>query len=323
MKFLHYRDISLVPRHSSLESRSLADTTVDFLGRKFALPVIPANMRDVIDIDIAKLLCHTNHFYIFHRWFYGPENIRENIQCVKEFVREMNIKGFMVSISIGVGELWEDFIDFLSKNQRFYNVDYITIDVATADHENVKSTIKCVKDNLPNTKLIVGNVATAEACEYLIKLGVDAIKVGVGGGSICSTANKTGFHVPMFSCCLQCAPVCEKYNIPFIADGGIKEFGDIAKALTAGASMAMAGGIFAECIDSPAEIVNGYKQYRGSTSYEMKGKNLHIEGKKIEIVHSVKYLERLEEIKQALSSSISYAGGKDLSVFNLVNYITV
>jgi len=141
--------------------------------------------------------------------------------------------------------------------------------------------------------------------------------------SICSTFNKTGFTVPMFSCCLQCAPVCEKYDVPFIADGGIKEFGDIAKALCAGANLCMAGGIFAECIDSPAEIINGHKQYRGSTSFEMKGVHNHIEGKKIEIVHSVKYSERLEELKQALQSSVSYAGGADLSVFNLVNYIII
>ena len=195
--------------------------------------------------------------------------------------------------------------------------------MAHADHENVKSIISKVKSLLPQTKLIVGNVATAEGCEYLADLGVDAIKVGIGGGRICTTKNKTGFTVPMFSCILHCAPVCEKYNIPLIADGGIEEFGDIAKALVAGADMVMAGGIFAECIDSPAQIVDGKKQYRGSTSYEMKGQNKHIEGRKLETPHSVKYEARLEEIKQALQSSISYAGGKDTSAFNLVDFIIV
>lgn len=141
--------------------------------------------------------------------------------------------------------------------------------------------------------------------------------------SICTTKNKTGFTVPMFSCILNCAPICEKYNIPLIADGGVEEFGDISKALVAGADMVMTGGIFAECIDSPAQIVGGKKQYRGSTSYEMKGENKHVEGKKLEIIHSVKYEERLEEIKQALQSGISYAGGKDISSFNLVDFIIV
>lgn len=319
MKYLNYSDVALVPRHSSLSSRADADVSVEFLGHKFALPIVPANMRDVIDVDIAKLLCKTNHFYIMHRWFYGTENTEANIQCVKDFIQEMNEKNLMTSISIGVNNDWQCLILWIKTNG--YKVDFITVDVAHSDHDNVKDIIKEVKQSLPSTKLIVGNVATAEGCEYLIKLGVDVVKIGCGTGGICTTKNKTGFTVPMFSCCLQCAPVCEKYNIPFIADGGIKEFGDIAKALTSGCSIAMAGGIFAECIDSPAEIINGHKQYRGSTSFEMKGINKHIEGKKIEIAHSVKYLERLQAIKEALQSSVSYAGGNNLDAFNLVNYI--
>jgi GMP reductase len=319
MKFLYYKDVFLVPRHSSLPSRSQADTSVDFMGKKFKLPIIPANMLDVINTDIAKFLSDNDYFYIMHRWFNGIDTIG-NINGIKNFVKEMYTSGRYVSISIGVGDVWIDLIKELEL--QYYPIDFICIDVAHADHDNVKNTIKAVKQHLPNTKLIVGNIATPEGCEYLIKLGVDAVKAGVAGGRICVTKNKTGFHVPMFSCCLHCAEVCDKYNIPFIADGGIEEFGDIAKALTAGATMVMAGGIFAECIDSPAEIIHGYKQYRGSTSYEMKGKNVHIEGKKVEIEHSVTYAERLVEIQQALASSISYGGGKDLSCFNHVQYIT-
>lgn len=321
MKYLNYKDVALVPRHSSLESRSKASTKVDFLGYTFNLPVVPSNMKDVVDCDIAKQLVKNGYFYVMHRWFNGTENVRENINGVKEFVHEMNEQNLLTSISVGIGSWWEGLISYISANS--LKVDFITIDVAHADHENVKSIISQIKSFLPKTKLIVGNVATAEGCEYLAKLGVDAVKVGIGGGRICTTKNKTGFTVPMFSCILQCAPVCEKYNIPMIADGGVEEFGDIAKALVAGADMVMAGGIFAECIDSPAEIVEGKKQYRGSTSYEMKGQNKHIEGKKIEITHSVKYSERLEEIKQTLQSSISYAGGSNLSAFKFVNYIII
>lgn len=321
MKYLYYKDIALVPRHSSLESRSQASTKVDFLGHTFNLPVVPANMKDVINEDVAKLLVRTGHFYIMHRWFHGPESTEKNVDEIKSFVKEMNSQRLFTSISIGVGKAWEDLVVDLSN--RSWAVECITVDVAHADHENVKPIISKVKSFLPNTLLVVGNVATAEGCEYLASLGVDAIKVGIGGGRICTTKNKTGFTVPMFSCLLHCAPVCQKYNIPMIADGGVEEFGDIAKALVAGADMVMAGGIFAECIDSPAQIVDGKKQYRGSTSYEMKGQNKHIEGRKLEITHSVKYEDRLEEIKQALQSSISYAGGKDTSAFNLVDFIIV
>lgn len=321
MKYLYYKDVALVPRHSSLESRSQASTKVDFLGHTFNLPVVPANMKDVIDVDIAKQLARSEYFYIMHRWFGGPENTKENTEGVKTFVIEMNKLNLLTSISIGVGRWWEGVIEHISAHS--LQVDFITIDVAHADHENVKPIISKVKLFLPNTKLIVGNVATAEGCEYLINLGVDAVKAGIGGGRICTTKNKTGFTVPMFSCILHCVPVCQKYNIPLIADGGVEEFGDIAKALVAGADMVMAGGIFAECIDSPAQIVEGKKQYRGSTSFEMKGEHKHIEGRKLEIIHSVKYEERLEEIKQALQSSISYAGGNNLSAFNLVDFVVV
>jgi len=321
MKYLTYRDIALVPRHSSLDSRSKADTSVDFLGTRFMLPIVPANMKDVIDIDIAKQLCQGGYFYIMHRWFSNNDDVRENVEGVREFVFEMNKQDRMVSISIGVGTWWEGLILTLKNHNQ--SVDFITVDVAHADHDNVKNIIETVKRELPKTKLIVGNVATADACEYIIKLGADAIKVGIGGGRICTTKNKTGFHVPMFSCVLQCAPICEKYDVPFIADGGIEEFGDIAKALVAGATMVMAGGIFAECIDSPAKIIDGSKCYRGSTSFAMKGKNNHIEGKTIFLTDTVKYSERLQEIKQALQSSISYGGGNDLNCFNFVEYIVV
>lgn len=322
MKYLNYSDVALVPRHSSLASRSDADVSVDFLGHRFALPVVPANMRDVIDIDIAKLLSKTNHFYIMHRFGIEPENHIISQRFIPSFVRSTNENNWnLISISVGVSN--ESMNTLKSIKEDSYKVDFITIDVAHADNDNVKNVIFYIKENFPKTKLIVGNVATPEGCEYLIKLGADAIKIGIGQGGICTTKNKTGFTVPMFSCCLQCAPVCEKYDVPFIADGGIKEFGDICKSLVGGATMAMAGGIFAECIDSPAEIINGHKQYRGSTSFEMKGVNKHIEGKKIEIAHSVKYSERLREISDALKSAVSYAGGDNLSAFNLVNYITI
>jgi GMP reductase len=321
MKYLSYKDVSLVPRHSSLASRDDAKTDLDFLGHHFLLPVVPANMKDVIDVDITKDLTDNGFFYIMHRWFSSDDNPLKNSQAVVDFVTEMNKKDRMVSISIGVGDWWRRCVDVLHESKM--PVDYVTIDVAHADHDNVKQIIQDVKSKLTKSKLIVGNVATAEGCEYLIKQGADAVKVGIGGGRICTTKNKTGFHVPMFSCILQCQPMCEKYNIPMIADGGVEEFGDIAKALVAGATIVMAGGIFAECIDSPADIMNGRKIYRGSTSYDMKGRNHHIEGRTINVPYSVKYSERFCEIEQSLQSSISYAGGKDLSCFNLVNYIIV
>ena len=112
-------------------------------------------------------------------------------------------------------------------------------------------------------------------------------------------------------------------NVKIIADGGIKHHGDIAKALVLGAEMVMCGGLFASCIDSPAKIVSGKKVYRGSTSYAAKGNDSHVEGKTIELEGELTYEKRLEKISEALRSSISYAGGKDLSAFRSVEWDVV
>lgn len=178
MKYLYYKDVALVPRHSSLPSRSKADTQVNFLGHTFKLPVVPANMKDVINPDLAKNLSKSGYFYIMHRWF--GSHVDTNIQKVKSFILEMNFNGCLTSISVGVGFEWEKLVDDIKSNN--WKVDFITVDVAHADHENVIPIITKIRENLPETKLIVGNVATAEGCEYLAKLGVDAIKVGIGGG---------------------------------------------------------------------------------------------------------------------------------------------
>ena len=168
-------------------------------------------------------------------------------------------------------------------------------------------------------KIIAGNVATAAGYRFLCDLGVDAVKVGIGGGSICTTRYKTGFHIPTAYSVWDCATNGDR-DVPIIADGGAKHYGDIAKALTLGADMVMSGRWFAECLDSPARIEHGKKVYRGSTSYEAKGHNNHVEGQTIEISQGCSYPERLEEITQALQSSISYAGGKDLSSFKSVKW---
>ena len=155
---------------------------------------------------------------------------------------------------------------------------------------------------------------------------MDAIKGGIGGGSVCSTKLKTGFTFPMFSCLQSCSRVCD---IPIIADGGAIHNGDIAKALVAGASMVMSGSMFIGCIDSPAEIVyarpgkiSGYsKVYYGSASEHNKGQKKHVEGfKRLVTVNGLTFEEKFLEIQEDLSSAISYAGGVDLTCFGGVEY---
>jgi IMP dehydrogenase len=149
-------------------------------------------------------------------------------------------------------------------------VDVLVVDTAHGHSQGVLDMIARVRREFPNTELIAGNVATAEATDALIGAGVDAVKVGIGAGSICTTRVVAGIGVPMISSIMECARAAEKRNVPVIADGGMRYSGDIVKALAVGASCAMLGNLFAGTDESPGELVlfqgRSYKEYRGMGS---------------------------------------------------------
>jgi len=360
-KSLNYSDVYLVPKYSELTTRSNADTSVNFLGRKFKLPIIPANMASVISEDNAKWLSQNDYFYIMHR--FGDN---------RKFLQRARAEAWKtVSISVGVKDEDKEFIVDIADTK--CRVDFVTIDIAHGFSVLMKEMIDHIKKWLPDTKIIAGNICTPEAVSYLGGWGADAAKVGIAGGGACSTKNMTGFHVPMFSCVKNCAtalvPNSEwngvymgPYKIPIIADGGIRENGDITKALVAGGSMVMAGSIFAACTDAPGESIEKwsrsayhpceaddpfvdivladgshlaqdfkktvYKKYFGSASATQKGASgqtvKHIEGFELEIpCNGLTYSEKYQEITDSLRSSISYAGGSNLEIFKSTKYITV
>ncbi|WP_253303257.1 IMP dehydrogenase [Wolbachia endosymbiont of Phyllotreta cruciferae] len=149
-------------------------------------------------------------------------------------------------------------------------VDVVVVDTAHGHSENVINTIREIKKMYPNTQLIGGNIVTKEAAEALIDAGVDAVKVGIGPGSICTTRIVTGVGVPQFSAIKNVAEACRARNVRLIADGGVKYSGDVAKAIAAGADSVMIGSIFAGTDESPGEIImykgRAYKGYRGMGS---------------------------------------------------------
>ncbi|MDR3131843.1 MAG: IMP dehydrogenase [Rickettsiales bacterium] len=149
-------------------------------------------------------------------------------------------------------------------------IDVIVVDTAHGHSENVINTIREIKAMYPNTQLVGGNIATKEAAEALIDAGVDAVKVGIGPGSICTTRIVTGVGVPQFSAIQNVAEVCKARKVRLIADGGIKYSGDVAKAIAAGADSVMIGSLFAGTDESPGEIImykgRAYKSYRGMGS---------------------------------------------------------
>ena len=150
------------------------------------------------------------------------------------------------------------------------HVDCIVIDTAHGHSANVLKVIKMVRDAYPDLQIIAGNVATGAATEALIKAGVDCVKIGIGPGSICTTRVVAGIGVPQVTAIMDCYAVAKEYNIPVIADGGIKYSGDMTKALAAGANVCMMGSLFAGCDEAPGtfELYQGrkYKVYRGMGS---------------------------------------------------------
>ncbi|NLI83219.1 MAG: IMP dehydrogenase [Deltaproteobacteria bacterium] len=171
-----------------------------------------------------------------------------------------------VGAAVGVGKDMPERVAAL-KNA---GVDVIAVDSAHGHSQNVISTVERIKADFPEIQVIAGNVATREGAEALIKAGADAVKVGVGPGSICTTRIVAGVGVPQFTAILECAKVCREQGVPLIADGGIKYSGDVVKALAAGAHSVMVGSLFAGTEESPGETIlyqgRTYKVYRGMGS---------------------------------------------------------
>ena len=324
MPALSYHQVQLTPRYSELPSRALADVSVALGKHTFKLPVVPANMLTVINAPLARDLSEGGYFYIYHRFgTTGDSKQPETLDLVRLANRE---KWKTISISTGVND---DSIQILRAiKEEGLRVDFICIDVAHAHHAKTRERLEYLKTNHPDIFRMAGNVATAEAVSDLYSWGAQAVKCGIGTGSICTTRLQTGFSIPAFTCILQCGAEAKKIrkaggDISLIADGGIKNIGDIAKAICAGADLAMSGGLFANCVDSPAEILNGKKAYFGSTSFQAKKENRHSEGQLLEIEASGTYAERLTDIQQALQSSVSYSGGQDLSALRDVEWIEI
>ncbi|HKY70957.1 MAG TPA: IMP dehydrogenase [Nitrospira sp.] len=171
-----------------------------------------------------------------------------------------------VGAAVGVGPDTEERLSLLKKA----GVDLVVVDTAHGHSQAVLDTVRMIKRQHPTVELIAGNIATAEAAKDLVKAGVDAVKVGVGPGSICTTRIVSGSGMPQLTAIADCAEVLEGSGVPIVADGGIKFSGDISKALAAGASTVMLGGLLAGTEESPGETVlyqaRTYKVYRGMGS---------------------------------------------------------
>lgn len=315
MKVFDYEDIQLIPNKCIVNSRSECDTTTKLGKHSFKMPVVPANMQTIIDDKIAEFLAENGYFYIMHRF---DEAARI------PFIKKMEARGLISSISVGVKASEYSFIEELAEKNLV--PDYITIDIAHGHANSVIEMIQHIKKLLPKTFVIAGNVGTPEAVRELENAGADATKVGIGPGKVCITKIKTGFGTGgwQLAALRWCAKAARK---PIIADGGIRTHGDIAKSVRFGATMVMIGSLFAGHEESPGEtkVEDGvfYKEYFGSASEFQKGEKKNVEGKKIWITYKGSLKDTLIEMQQDLQSSISYAGGKDLEAIRKVDYVIV
>ncbi len=208
------------------------------------------------------------------------------------------------------------------------HVDCIVIDTAHGHSANVLKVVKMVRDAYPDLQIIAGNVATGKATEALIKAGVDCVKIGIGPGSICTTRIVAGIGVPQITAIMEAYEVAKKYDIPIIADGGIKYSGDMTKALAAGASVCMMGSIFAGCDESPGtfELFQGrkYKVYRGMGSiaamengskdryFQTGAKKLVPEGVEGRVAYKGTVEDTVFQLIGGIRSGMGYCGAKDI-----------
>lgn len=313
----HYfdlEDVRLLPKECVVESRDECNTKVRFGDYIFNMPVVPSNMLCAISEDLAIKLAKTGNFYIMHR--FNHDNV--------SFVRTMNNLDLITSISVGINsESYEQLKDI--KNERL-NLDYVCIDVAHGHSRRVIEIAKTIRELFPKAFIISGNVCTAEGVKYLEPY-CDALKVGIGQGSACTTYNATSFGNRDWTgrMLFDCASVAEK---PLILDGGLKTIGNIVAAYALGASMIMVGGMFSGFTDSPGDTVisdgKTYKEFFGSASEFTKGHKKYVEGKKYLIpIKQQTLLEYYSEVEYGLKSAISYAGGKDIDSLVGCDYIVL
>lgn len=231
----------------------------------------------------------------------------------------------LVGAAVGITNDMFDRVEALVKA----NVDVITVDTAHGHSKNVVAAIKDIKEKYPDLQIIAGNIATAEAAKDLIEAGADAIKVGIGPGSICTTRVVTGIGVPQITAIINCAEEAKKHDIPVIADGGIKYSGDITKALACGASVIMAGSLFAGTEESPGETIlfegRQYKEYRGMGSlaamkdgsgdryFQTNTKKYVPEGVEGRVDYKGPVGEVVYQLLGGLKSGMGYVGSMDLN----------
>lgn len=251
-----FDDVLIIPSKSDLRSRREPDLSTKLTKNiTLQLPFVSANMDTITESDMAIAMHKEGGFGILHRFISVEDQVKE-IQKAKE-------AGLThISASIGVN------LDFKERAKSLIDAgaNVITVDIAHGHSVSMIETLKWLKDTYSDVEVIAGNVATPQGTLDLIEAGADAIKVGIGPGSMCTTRVITGCGVPQLTAVALCSEVARENGVPVIADGGIKTSGDIVKAFAVGADTVMLGSVLSGTLETPGEIRFGKKLYRGMAS---------------------------------------------------------
>jgi IMP dehydrogenase len=309
---LTYDDISLIPiQVSRIESRTEAKTDCSFLGLKLSLPVISSPMDTVTGLEMAAELTNLGCLGILNRF---DSSLNEVVKSGKN----KSIKAVSVALTTPLNTIEK----LIGKKI------LICIDTANASNKAVLKKTEEIKKKF-NTKIIIGNIAHGAPLEQLENAGADAVRVGIGSGSVCTTSIQTGIGIGQVSSLLNVLfeRQHKKLKIKIIADGGIKSPGDISKAVALGADAVMLGRMLAGTRETPGEVIkyNGqlWKKYRGSASFGVKMRNEFIEGEETMVAYKGVVKNVIDSISDGLRSSMSYMNCVSLEELRKTETFTV
>lgn len=311
-KTIAYDDVLLVPQYSDIESRSEIDIHAD-LGNNLVLdmPVISSPMDTISELDMSVAMAYTGGCSIIHRY----NTIQEQMDIVRQF-KEKSAPGGVVGAAVGVSD------DFMNRASVLMavGVDFLCIDVAHGHHILMERALKSLRDGFgEELHLMAGNVATLDGINDLADWGADSVRCNIGGGSICSTRIQTGHGMPGLQTIIECAKTDR--NVSIIADGGIKNSGDIVKALAAGADAVMVGSLLAGTTETPGKVIEDkdghrWKFYRGMASKEAqmgwRGKYSSHEGISTTVPFRGPVLKILDDVQRGIRSGLSYSGARSI-----------
>ena len=312
---LSYDDVLLKPQFSDIESRDDINISSDLgKGIELALPLIASPMDTISEGMMAVTMAHHGGTAIIHRYNSIEEQIRQ-VKMAYAYSNKTSSQDLMIGAAVGVSG---DYIErAVILNKEFVN--FICVDVAHGHHSLVRRALVSLRAALgDDVHIMAGNVATLEGINDLADWGADSVRCNIGGGSICSTRIQTGHGMPGLQTVIECAKTDR--DVKIIADGGIRNSGDIVKALAAGADAVMCGSLFAGTDETPGKIYKDadgtrWKSYRGMASkeaqMEWRGRYNSFEGVTTRVPYRGSMRRVLNDLERGIRSGYSYSGARN------------